>query len=165
MDIGREEDVVPDGLGRQAGQRARLRERRDRPAPSPASVGATNTSSLSTRSAARNEAASVGPPSSSSERTPSAASARSSSSSGPLRSSSSDPSGSGPRPNASRRGCDDGADVACRQRGSSARTVPIPTATASTDARSSCTRRRLASPETQREPGTVTRPSSVIATL
>ena len=75
--------------------------------------------------------ASVGPPSSSSDCTPSAASARSSSSSGPLRSSSSDPSGSGPRPKASRRGCRDGADVAARQRGSSARTVPIPTATAS----------------------------------
>ena len=73
--------------------------------PAPASTGATNTSSLSTRPASRNAVASVGPPSSRSDWTPSAASARSSSSSGPLRSSSSDPSGSGPRPKASRRGC------------------------------------------------------------
>ena len=41
----------------------------------------------------------------------------------------------------------------------------MPTATASDDARSSCTRRRDASPVTQRRPGTTTRPSSVTATL
>ena len=41
----------------------------------------------------------------------------------------------------------------------------MPTATASDAARSSCTSRRDSSPETQREPGTATRPSSVTATL
>ena len=50
------------------------------------------------------------------------------------------------------------------RRGLSARTVPRPTATASEAARS-CTSRRLSSPETQRSPGTVTRPSSVTAAL
>ena len=51
--------------------------------------------------------------------------------------------------------------------GSSARTVPIPTATASDAARSSWTRRRLSSPETQRAspPAAASRPSSVIAAL
>ena len=41
----------------------------------------------------------------------------------------------------------------------------MPTATASDAARSSWTSLRLSSPETQRSPGTVTRASSVIATL
>ena len=43
-------------------------------------------------------------------------------------------------------------------RGASARTVPIPTATASEAARSSCTRRRLSSPVTQRDSRTTTAP-------
>ena len=42
---------------------------------------------------------------------------------------------------------------------------PVSHATASAAARSSCTRRRLTSPETQRSPGTVIRPSSVTAAL
>ena len=46
------------------------------------------------------------------------------------------------------------------RRGASARTVPIPTATASTEARSSWTRRRDSSPVTHRRPGTATRPST-----
>src|SRR5581483_5111208 len=98
--------------------------------------------------------------------TPSPASARSSSASGPERSSSGEPAGSGPRPNASRRGCPRGVGTSRASRlGSSARTVPMPTATASAAARSSCTSRRDASPVTHRSPGTVTRPSSVVATL
>ena len=71
----------------------------------------------------------------------------------------------GPWPNASRRGCFVAPTSRASSRGSSARTVPIPTATASTDARSSCTSRRDSSPDTQRRPGTTTRPSSVTATL
>ena len=58
-----------------------------------------------------------------------------------------------------------GADVAGIEARRIRLTVPIPTATASEAARSSCTRRRLSSPVTQREPGTVTRPSSVTAAL
>ena len=71
----------------------------------------------------------------------------------PVRSSSSEPAGSGPRPNASRRGCRAASTPRASSLGLSARTVPIPTATASERARSSCTRRRLSSPETQRVPG------------
>ena len=83
----------------------------------------------------------------------------------PLRSSSSEPSGSGPRPNASRRGCFGASTSRASSRGASARTVPIPTATASTQPRSSWTRRRDSSPLTQRSPGNVIRPSSVTAAL
>ena len=97
--------------------------------------------------------ASVGPPSSKSDCTPSAASAESSSVERPRPQLELGPSGSGPRPNASRRGCLGASTPRASRRGSSARTVPIPTATASERARSSCTRRRLSSPVTQRELG------------
>ena len=108
----------------------------------------------------------MGPPSSRSDCTPSAASASSSSGSGPERSSSSEPSGSGPRPKASRRGWPRGVGTSrASSLGLSQRTVPMPTATASDAARIRCTSLREASPVTQRSPGTVTRPSSVIATL
>ena len=83
----------------------------------------------------------------------------------PLRSSSSEPAGSGPLPNASRRGWRTASTSRAFNLGASARTVPMPTATASDAARSSCTRRRDASPETQRRPGSETRPSSVTAAL
>ena len=128
--------------------------------PSPERVGAMKTSSLSTRPASRNAVASVGPPSSRIDCTPSDASAASSSSSDPERSSRAESGGSGPRPKASLRGCRVTGTSRASSRGASARTVPIPTATASSAARSSWTRRREASPVTQRVPGTVTRPSS-----
>ena len=104
--------------------------------------------------ASRKAAARVGPPSSSSDWTPSAASASSSSASGPDRSSSSDPSGSGPLPNAIRRGCRPLGRRERRAAGCRQRTVPMPTATASDCARSTCTSRRESSPVTQRESGT-----------
>ena len=77
------------------------------------------------------------------------------------------PSGSGPRPNASRRGWPRGVGTSrASSRGASARTVPIPTATAS-EARAQLVDEppRLSSPDTHRSPGTATRPSSVTATL
>ena len=134
--------------------------------PAPASVGATNTSSLSTRSAARNAPASVGPPSSRSVWTPSPASAASSS--------------------AERAGAKlELRALRQRARGRTQAAVAgdsAPTSRASTPGRppapspsrrrprprppaARARGRRLSSPETQREPGTVTRPSSVVATL
>ena len=56
------------------------------------------------------------------------------------------PPAAGPRPNASRRGCFGASTPRASSRGASARTVPIPTATASTQPRSSWTRRRDSSP-------------------
>ena len=115
--------------------------------------------------ASRKAAARVGPPSRRRDWTPSAASASSSSGKGPERSSSSEPSGSGPRPNAIRSGWRTTGTSRASSRGLSQRTVPIPTATASDCARRTWTSVRDASPVTQREPGTRTRPSSVMATL
>ena len=110
--------------------------------------------------------ASVGPPSSSSDCTPSAASSRS------ARRRAVRSGARAPSPPAAGRGRTRGGAAAARRatsrasrRGFSSRTVPIPTATASDAARNWCTSRRDASPETQREPGLVTRPSSVTAAL
>jgi hypothetical protein len=70
----------------------------------------------------------------------------------------------GPLPKTSRRGWRTAPTSRAVSCGSSARTVPIPTATASTCARSSWTRLREAGPEIHRLlPGTVTRPSRVCA--
>ena len=93
------------------------------------------------------------------------ASAANSSSSGPERSSSSEPSGSGPLAERKPPRLRFALDIARGQRRIVGPHRSHPDGDGVGAARSSCTRRRLASPETQREPGTVTRPSSVVATL
>ncbi len=163
--VGLDEEVGADPARLEAERAQRLASRSTQTGPEPESTGATTSSSLSTRPARRKAEPSVGPPSSSRLWTPSAASTDSSSAIAPLSNSSSEPAGSGPRPKASRRGCRTTGTSRASSRGSSARTVPIPTATASDAARSSWTSRRASSPLTQRRPGTVTRPSSETATL
>ena len=165
MHVGREEHVVAHLLGGQAAQRERLRERRDRPRALAGKPRCDEHEQL-VDEIGREERGRERRPAFEQQRADALVAERAQlvlerpAAQLELRA-------LGQRATAEREPARlrDGADLASRQRGSSARTVPIPTATASTSARSSCTRRRLSSPETQREPGTVTRPSSVIATL
>ena len=83
-----------------------------------------------------------------------------------MRSSSSEPSGSGPRPNARRRGWPRGVGTSrASSRGASARTVPIPTATASDGGAQLVDEPAARLARHPAPPGTATRPSSVTATL
>ena len=160
------EDVFSRGLRAEVEELERRVEIAEQRGPSPARTGATKRSSLSTKPASRNAVASVGPPSSRSDWTPSAASARElvrerAAAQLELRALR---QRAAPEREPARLAASAPTSRAS-SRGASARTVPIPTATASDAARSSCTRRRDSSPETQRRPGTVTRPSSVTAAL